>query len=240
MLLLFDFKKIWNGIFFFFFFQFPDVVELNVGGRHFTTHLSTLLKEPHSILNAIFTGKLPISKDTNNRYFIDADGEVFSHILNYLRQEKLPPANMSLEVYEFAVSFKLQSLAGQLTGFYPVQRKLTRNRMLSIYPSYAKIMTKLLKKILDHEVRARHVSIKLPIITVNSNCCSTCKDDAIEDTPEDPRCTTLISQIGEDLRKRGFEVEKSQTACTNPTNILAVFAVGPNCGAQIVTFTVML
>ena len=154
MSLLFDFKKIWNGIFYycffflllffffffffffclfffffflFFFFQFPDVVELNVGGRHFTTHRSTLLKEPHSILNDIFTGKRPISKDTNNRYFIDAHGEVFSHILNYLRQGKLPPANMSLEVYEFAVTFKLQHLARMLIGFCQVDRKLTQD-----------------------------------------------------------------------------------------------------------------
>ena len=83
------------------------------------------------------------------------------------------------------------------------------------------------------------MSIKLPIITANKDCSSSCQDDAIEVTLEDPRCTALIFRIGEDLKQRGFEFEISQTTCKHAKRALIVFDMGP-CGAQIVTFTVML
>ncbi|CAH3173467.1 unnamed protein product, partial [Porites evermanni] len=61
------------------------VVRLNVGGVSYQTSLATLGKYPKSILAA--TSKL--KKDENGSYFVDRDGELFRHILNYFRNVKL-------------------------------------------------------------------------------------------------------------------------------------------------------
>jgi hypothetical protein len=66
-----------------------SVIELNVGGTHFTTLRSTLCKYEHSFLEAMFSGRHPSHKDSSGRYVIDRDGQCFSYILNFLRSEQL-------------------------------------------------------------------------------------------------------------------------------------------------------
>ena len=95
-------------------FQFPAVIELNVGGHNFTTLLQTLTKEPDSMLAALFSGRHEVNKDENGRYFIDADGAMFAHILNFLRVEQLPPTEVSSQVCRYASYFGIQSLVDRL------------------------------------------------------------------------------------------------------------------------------
>ncbi|KAJ8027835.1 BTB/POZ domain-containing protein KCTD21 [Holothuria leucospilota] len=63
-------------------------VTLNVGGSLFTTTRATLTRFPSSMLGAIFkyVGPVAISKDEHGRVFIDRDGDLFRHVLNYLRR----------------------------------------------------------------------------------------------------------------------------------------------------------
>ncbi len=70
---------------------FPEIVELNVGGVFYTTALSTLIKEPDSLLGHIFTGqnKTILVKDSKGKYFLDRDGVLFRYVLDYLRNQKL-------------------------------------------------------------------------------------------------------------------------------------------------------
>lgn len=70
--------------------QFPGVVDLNVCGTHYRALLSTLTKDEDSKLAAMFTGQLPVYKDRDDRYFIEADGFTFKAILHYLRYDELP------------------------------------------------------------------------------------------------------------------------------------------------------
>ena len=65
--------------------EFPKIMRLSVGGAHFETSLETLLKDPNSMLAAMFSGRHYVSKDEDGRYFIDRDGTHFRYILNYLR-----------------------------------------------------------------------------------------------------------------------------------------------------------
>lgn len=66
--------------------KFPSVIELNVGGVHYTTTLKTLLSEQDSKLYEIFNGKPDdVIKDSKGRIFIDRDGVLFRYILDYLR-----------------------------------------------------------------------------------------------------------------------------------------------------------
>jgi len=70
-------------------FKIEDPVELNVGGRSFTTFKSTLIKEEGSMLEAMFSGRHPPIKDTKGRFFIDRSPESFVYVINYLRTGKL-------------------------------------------------------------------------------------------------------------------------------------------------------
>lgn len=63
-----------------------QVIELNVGGVHYTTTMQTLTSEKDSKLNSMFCENLnSLTKDSKGRYFIDRDGVLFRYILDYLR-----------------------------------------------------------------------------------------------------------------------------------------------------------
>jgi hypothetical protein len=57
---------------------------LDVGGKHFTTSLTTLSREPDSMLGVMFSGRFKIMTDEHGRVFIDRDGKLFQYILEYL------------------------------------------------------------------------------------------------------------------------------------------------------------
>ncbi|XP_005092171.1 BTB/POZ domain-containing protein KCTD7 isoform X2 [Aplysia californica] len=90
--------------------KFPPVLELNVGGVYYTTSLSTLVKSQDHMLSAMFSGRHLVAKDKDGRYFIDADGTLFSHILRYLRSGDLPCSSMAPQVYKEAKYFGLEEL----------------------------------------------------------------------------------------------------------------------------------
>lgn len=62
------------------FYQFPEVVPLNIGGMHFTTRLSTLRRYEDTMLSAMFSGRHYIPTDAEGRYFIDRDGAFFGYV----------------------------------------------------------------------------------------------------------------------------------------------------------------
>lgn len=70
--------------------EFPGVIDLNVSGTHFRTLLSTLTKDEDSELAAMFTGRSPVYKDKDGRYFIEADPTSFRAILHFLLYDELP------------------------------------------------------------------------------------------------------------------------------------------------------
>eukprot|EP00033_Pygsuia_biforma_P002841 GCRY01003135.1.p1 GENE.GCRY01003135.1~~GCRY01003135.1.p1 ORF type:complete len:383 (+),score=65.10 GCRY01003135.1:183-1331(+) len=67
---------------------FPSIINLNVGGFHYSTSLETLHRDPNSMLSAMFSGRLPTRTDQEGRFFIDRNGEVFGQILDYLRDTR--------------------------------------------------------------------------------------------------------------------------------------------------------
>ncbi|XP_053374049.1 BTB/POZ domain-containing protein KCTD7-like [Mercenaria mercenaria] len=100
--------------------KFPEVVELNVGGKLLTTLLSTLRKEENSLLAAMFSGRHQISRDRHGRYFIDYDGNVFENILNYLRHGSISPKEKALEIFDCAAYFGIESLGESLMMYQNV------------------------------------------------------------------------------------------------------------------------
>ena len=55
----------------------------------YTTTLNTVTRDPNSMLGRMFSGRQQIAKDSKGNYFIDRDGSLFRHVLNFLRTWKL-------------------------------------------------------------------------------------------------------------------------------------------------------
>ena len=74
-----------------------DLVRLNVGGEWYTTTKSTLLSQPHTLFhkmlqtkqNGVLLDNHSGGSSNSGYYFIDRDGKLFRHVLNYLRSGKL-------------------------------------------------------------------------------------------------------------------------------------------------------
>ena len=64
-----------------------STIDLNVGGIHFLTSLSTMTSFPESYFGVMFSGRhdLKAMQCKDGSYFIDKDGTHFRYILNYLR-----------------------------------------------------------------------------------------------------------------------------------------------------------
>ncbi|XP_063601831.1 BTB/POZ domain-containing protein Tiwaz-like isoform X2 [Penaeus indicus] len=66
--------------------RFTAPVHIDVGGSIYTSSLETLTRYPESRLARLFNGSIPIVLDSlKQHYFIDRDGKMFRHILNYMR-----------------------------------------------------------------------------------------------------------------------------------------------------------
>jgi len=67
-----------------------QVIDLNVGGTHYSTSHSTLTKYPDSMLGIMFSGRhdLETMKCSDDGFFIDRDGARFRYVLDYLRDGK--------------------------------------------------------------------------------------------------------------------------------------------------------
>ena len=64
-----------------------SIVNLSVGSRRFTASLQALIKDPDSILAAMFSAKFEVKPLEDEALFIDRDGKHFRFMLNYLRTE---------------------------------------------------------------------------------------------------------------------------------------------------------
>ena len=95
-------------------------IEINVGGKYYVTSLETLRKDRRSFLATMFNGSVCLNRDSEDRPFIDRDGILFSHVLDYLRsgQLLLPEGFNEIERLEQeARYFKLNGLLRDLKIF---------------------------------------------------------------------------------------------------------------------------
>ena len=104
---------------------FPSIIDLNVGGHLYTTSLTTLTKYPDSMLGAMFSGRIPVAKDSKGNFFIDRDGETFRYVLNFLRSSKLrlPAEPHELEQLEDEADFyQIATLSEALKNSLPLKK----------------------------------------------------------------------------------------------------------------------
>ncbi|XP_061453074.1 SH3KBP1-binding protein 1 isoform X2 [Rhineura floridana] len=79
-----------------------ELVQLNVGGRRFSTSRQTLTWIPDSFFSSLLSGRISTLKDETGAIFIDRDPDVFAPILNFLRTKELDirRTNVSLLLHE--------------------------------------------------------------------------------------------------------------------------------------------
>ncbi|PAA50646.1 hypothetical protein BOX15_Mlig033325g2, partial [Macrostomum lignano] len=125
-------------------YQCPAVVPLNVGGVSYITRRSTLLKEPDSMLAAMFSGRHEMQRDRHGYYFIDTNGVYFGYILDYLRHGKLPPNEAALPVYQEAGYFGLAGLQEALAVTPAVAKEIVRQRHEEQFGDYADLRARVI------------------------------------------------------------------------------------------------
>ena len=74
-----------------------SIIMLDVGGKIFQTHISTLTKYPESMLGVMFNhtdhGMAPMPKTKDGHYFLDVDPTYFQEVLNFLRHGEVITQN---------------------------------------------------------------------------------------------------------------------------------------------------
>lgn len=93
-------KKVFN-------FQ-SSKVKLDVGGHLFSTSLTTLKRDPDSMLAVMFSGRHELLQE-DGTFFLDRDGTYFRHILNFLRDgfqpDTLPQDEVALKEIQTEANF---------------------------------------------------------------------------------------------------------------------------------------
>ena len=107
-------------------------VNLNVGGTHYMTSLSTLMKG-ETMLSAMFSGRIPLQKDANGNVLIDRDGKQFYRILNYLRDGDISLPETQTELDELKKEAKFYCIDDLIelceSDSSPSKRKETKETM---------------------------------------------------------------------------------------------------------------
>lgn len=94
-----------------------ELVTLNVGGKIFTTRLSTIKQFPASRLVRMLDGRDQEFKMVGGQIFVDRDGVLFSFIIDFLRtRQLLLPSDFSdhLRLQREALFYELDSLTDLL------------------------------------------------------------------------------------------------------------------------------
>ena len=86
------------------------ITKFNVGGVSYTTTVDTLKQDPEGLLFRMVDGKIP-TMEYDAGIFIDRDGKLFRHILDYLRNVTTwtPPKNVDTDALIREVDFFLLS-----------------------------------------------------------------------------------------------------------------------------------
>lgn len=134
---------------------FPPVIPLNVGGVKYMTRLSTLRKYEDSMLAAMFSGRHVVDKDEYGNYFLDSNGHVFTHIIDFLRNGTVPPNEVSVSVYKEANYFGLHELV-ELLQFKPNIAALhVKEAHRLLFPNYFSVKQNIVKVAMENAITTK-------------------------------------------------------------------------------------
>ena len=99
-----------------------NYIGLNVGGKIYQTSSTTLTRDPNCFFALMLSDRIPTTKDKHGNYVIDRDGEIFRHVLNFMRCGKLvlPDDFKEISLFECEADFfQLDSLRSQIKSSLP-------------------------------------------------------------------------------------------------------------------------
>jgi len=111
-----------------------EIIELNVGGCTYTTSKTTILSYPESMLSRMISGLIPTATDSKQRIFIDRDGPLFRHILNFLRNKSLNlPQDFSeyAQLRQEADFYRIDPILTYMDFFFSTKLNLTSKNSLN-------------------------------------------------------------------------------------------------------------
>lgn len=119
------------------------------------TRLSTLLKYSDSMLAAMFSGRHQVDKDRDGNYFLDSNGDIFGHILEYLRYDTIPPKELTFMVYREANYYGLHELVSILQLKPEIAAMAVKESQRAQFPNYAEVKEEIIKVAMSRAVIAR-------------------------------------------------------------------------------------
>jgi hypothetical protein len=69
---------------------YPKIITLDIGGRKFKTELNTL-RSGSGLFHHQLSGRFPWSRQEDGSYFMDADPDLFAHLLRFMRRPEIFP-----------------------------------------------------------------------------------------------------------------------------------------------------
>ncbi|XP_028275160.1 BTB/POZ domain-containing protein KCTD14 [Parambassis ranga] len=193
------------------------IVQLNVGGRLFSTTLSTLRKHPDSKLAELFTGQPKLYTDARGGYFIDRDAAHFGAVLEFLRSEQLPADHIQ-EVYKEAVYYNIKPLMKRLEETPQMFGELVgRQQFLSRVPHYKENIEVLIRIARAEAIAARHSTIIICVLRTEEdlgfydnaiNSLEADKESVVTFGPwkASPSVKDLLDCVKMDIENRGYAV----------------------------------
>ncbi|XP_072013576.1 BTB/POZ domain-containing protein kctd15-like isoform X1 [Amphiura filiformis] len=116
--------------------RFTAPVHIDVGGQIYTSSLETLTRYSDSKLGKLFNGSIPIVLDSlKQHYFIDRDGHLFRHILNFMRSSRLllPDSFDEYEaLYEEARYYELGDMMDVIEGMKNVKATKQKEKGVTV------------------------------------------------------------------------------------------------------------
>ncbi len=112
-----------------------EIIKLNIGGDHFTTSKSTLMKHEPTMLSTMFSSSnFKLTTDAEGYYFIDRNGKYFEYILKFLRDDKVNIEHLKKhqinDLIDEANFYMLESLINYIKSHYLNDSKLTDDSKL--------------------------------------------------------------------------------------------------------------
>jgi hypothetical protein len=87
-------------------------IELNIGGFRFETSVQTLRRLPHTFFDAYFSGRYTQDVCNDGSIFVDRDGELFGHVLEYMRDGHIsvvgPDVKPSVKLLGYTVALSMR------------------------------------------------------------------------------------------------------------------------------------
>lgn len=109
-----------------------DIVQLNVGGRRYTTSKQTLTWISESFFVSLLSGRIPSMRDEVGAIFIDRDPDLFEIILHFMRTKEVNPKDRNIRNLRTEAEFYgLQPLIIRLNLCDELERSLCGDILFS-------------------------------------------------------------------------------------------------------------